>query len=316
MQFLILVLAFVGLAFGQARKPVPAGQYSGWGAYHGGPENLHYSTIGQITPANVSKLKVAWTLDTGDAFEGSEIQCNPLVLNGVIYATSPKLRVMAIDGATGKEIWKVERQEASSWAPPSVVTVGGRKQIIVAASTKVRAYDYQTGKVIWECGGLGSNVIPAPVFYNNTVIVMSGHREPNRMAIKLGRDGDLTGTDAVVWSNTKGNSYTPSPVLHEGKLYFVTDNGILSAINAGTGELYYQERLPGTYSLKASLVAANGNLYVSTEQGDVLVVKMGEKFEVVATNKMADEFFIASPAIADGEMYLRGKNTLYLIRQK
>jgi outer membrane protein assembly factor BamB len=104
--------------------------------------------------------------------------------------------------------------------------------------------------------------------------------------------------------------------LHEGKLYFVTDNGILSAINAGTGEVYYQERLPGTYSLKASLVAANGNLYVSTEQGDVLVVKMGEKFEVVATNRMADEFFIASPAIADGEMYLRGKNTLYLIRQK
>jgi outer membrane protein assembly factor BamB len=221
-----------------------------------------------------------------------------------------------LDKTTGKEIWKVERQEASSWSPPSVVTVGGRKQIIVAASTKVRAYDYQTGKVIWECGGLGSNVIPAPVFYNNTVIVMSGHREPNRMAIKLGRDGDLTGTDAVVWSNTKGNSYTPSPVLHEGKLYFVTDNGILSAINAGTGEVYYQERLPGTYSLKASLVAANGNLYVSTEQGDVLVVKMGEKFEVVATNKMADEFFIASPAIADGEMYLRGKNTLYLIRQK
>lgn len=224
--------------------------------------------------------------------------------------------LLVLDKTTGKEIWKVERQEASSWSPPSVVTVGGRKQIVVAASNKVRAYDYLTGKVIWECAGLGSNVIPAPVFHNNTVIVMSGHREPNRMAIKLGRDGDLTGTDAVVWSNTKGNSYTPSPVLHDGKLYFVTDNGILSAINATTGELYYQERLPGTYSLKASLVAANGNLYVSTEQGDVLVVKMGEKFEVVATNKMTDEFFIATPAIADGEMYLRGKNTLYLIRQK
>jgi outer membrane protein assembly factor BamB len=194
--------------------------------------------------------------------------------------------------------------------------VGGRKQIVVAASKKVRAYDFLTGKLIWECAGLGSNVIPAPVFHNNTVIVMSGHREPNRMAIKLGRDGDLTGTDAVVWQNTKSNSYTPSPVLHNGRLYFVTDNGILSAINATTGELLYTERLPGTYSLKASLVAANGNLYVSTEQGDVLVVKMSDKFELVATNKMTDEFFIATPAIADGEIYLRGKNTLYLIRQK
>ncbi len=219
-----------------------------------------------------------------------------------------------LDKNTGKEIWKVERQEASSWSPPSVVTVGGRKQIVVAATNKVRAYDYQTGKLIWECAGLGSNVIPAPVFHNGTVIVMSGHRDPNRMAIKLGRDGDLTGTDAIVWQNTKGNSYTPSPVLHEGRLYFVTDNGILSAINATTGEQLYQERLPGTYSLKASLVAANGHLYVSTEQGDVLVVKMSDKFEVVATNKMTNEFYIATPAIADGEMYLRGRSTLYLIR--
>ena len=221
-----------------------------------------------------------------------------------------------LDKTTGKEIWKVEREEASSWSPPTVTTVGGRKQIIVAATKKVRAYDYLTGKLIWECAGLGTNVIPAPVIHNNTVIVMSGHREPNRMAIKLGRDGDLTGTDAVVWQNTKGNSYTPSPVLHDGKFYFVTDNGILSAINATTGELFYQERLPGTYSLKASLVAADGKLYVSTEQGDVLVVKLGEKFELLATNKMTDEFYIATPAIADGEMYLRGKNTLYLIRQK
>ena len=224
--------------------------------------------------------------------------------------------LMVLDKNTGKEIWKVEREEASSWSPPTVVEVGGRKQIIVAATNRVRAYDYQTGKPIWQCGGLGTNVIPAPVIHNNTVIVMSGHRDPNRMAIKLGRDGDLTGTDAVVWQNTKGNSYTPSPVLHEGRLYFVTDNGILSAINATTGEQLYQERLPGTYSLKASLVGANGNLYVSTEQGDVLVVKMSDKFELVSTNKMADEFFIATPAIADGDLYLRGKNTLYLIRQK
>ncbi len=224
--------------------------------------------------------------------------------------------LLALDKKTGKEIWKIERDEPSSWAPPAVTVVGGRKQIVVAASKKVRAYDFLTGKLIWECAGLGSNVIPAPVFHNNTVIVMSGHREPNRMAIKLGRDGDLTGTDAVVWQNTKSNSYTPSPVLHNGRLYFVTDNGILSAINATTGELLYTERLPGTYSLKASLVAANGNLYVSTEQGDVLVVKMSDKFELVATNKMTDEFFIATPAIADGEIYLRGKNTLYLIRQK
>ncbi|HEU0122180.1 MAG TPA: PQQ-binding-like beta-propeller repeat protein [Bryobacteraceae bacterium] len=222
--------------------------------------------------------------------------------------------LLALDKTTGKEIWKVEREEPSSWSPPAVTEVAGKKQIIIAASNKVRAYDYETGKVIWQCGGLGTNVIPAPVIYNDTVIVMSGHRDPNRMAIKLGRTGDLTGTDAIVWQNTKGNSYTASPVLHDGAFYFVTDNGILSSLDAATGELHYQVRLPGTYSLKASPVAANGNLYISTEQGDVVVVKMGKTFEVVATNKMDDEFFIATPAIAGGELFLRGRNTLYCIR--
>jgi quinoprotein glucose dehydrogenase len=161
MQFLILVLAFVGLAFGQARKPVPAGQYSGWGAYHGGPENLHYSTIGQITPANVSKLKVAWTLDTGDAFEGSEIQCNPLVLNGVIYATSPKLRVMAIDGATGKELWSFNPYEGAPvrnkqrnrglmhW------TDGKQSRLYVAAQYKLYSLDLKTGRPDGAFGGQG-----------------------------------------------------------------------------------------------------------------------------------------------------------------
>ncbi len=223
--------------------------------------------------------------------------------------------LLVLDKKTGKEIWKVERDEPSSWSPPAVTTVAGRKQIIVAATNKVRAYDYETGKLIWQCGGLGTNVIPAPIFHNNSVIVMSGHRDPNRMAIKLGRDGDLTGTDAVLWQNTKGNSYTPSPVLHDGRLFFVTDNGILSAIDASSGAQLYQERLPGTYSLKSSLVAANGNLYISTEQGDILVVKMGDKFEVVSVNKMGDEFFIATPAIADGEIYIRGRNTLYCVRK-
>ncbi|MBL8242302.1 MAG: PQQ-binding-like beta-propeller repeat protein [Bryobacterales bacterium] len=221
--------------------------------------------------------------------------------------------LLVLDKTTGKDILKIERDEVSSWSPPTVTTVGGRKQIIIAASAKVRAYDYETGKQIWQCAGLGTNVIPAPVIHNNTVIVMSGHRDPNRMAIKLGRDGDLTGTDAIVWQNTKGNSYTPSPVLFEGRLYFATDNGILNCINATTGELIYQERLPGTYALKASLVGANGNLYISTEQGDILVVKMSDKFELVANNKMGDEFFIATPAIADGVIYIRGRNTLYCV---
>jgi outer membrane protein assembly factor BamB len=223
--------------------------------------------------------------------------------------------LVALDKSNGKELWRVARDEQSSWSPPFVVEHAGRKQVILAASNKVRAYDLASGKVIWECGGLGSNVIPAPVTQNGVVYVMSGHRNPNLMAIQLGRDGDLTGT--ILWSNQRGNSYTPSPVLADGKLYFISDSGMLSCLNAATGEPYYlQQRLPKPYSFKASPVAVNGKLYLSTENGDIVVVKMGEKFEVLATNSMGDQMFIASPAVAGGSLYLRGPDTLYCVRRQ
>jgi outer membrane protein assembly factor BamB len=137
------------------------------------------------------------------------------------------------------------------------------------------------------------------------------------MAIKLGKEGDLTNSDAIVWSQTRGLAYTASPVLHENKLYVVTDNGMISAFNAVTGEPFYaQVRLPGSYNLKASPVAANGKLYLATENEDVVVLKLGEKFEMVATNKLTDQVFIATPVIADGEIFLRGQNTLFCISEK
>jgi outer membrane protein assembly factor BamB len=120
----------------------------------------------------------------------------------------------------------------------------------------------------------------------------------------------------VVWTNNRGNSYTASPVLHDNKLYFVSDNGLLTCLNATTGEPFYrQERLPKAYSLKASPVGANGKLYIATEDGDVVVVKMGESFEVLGTNTLEGQFFVSTPAVSDGELFLRGQNTLFCIRQ-
>jgi outer membrane protein assembly factor BamB len=224
--------------------------------------------------------------------------------------------LLALDRNTGKEIWRVPRAEESSWSQPLMLTHNGRKQLVISATNKIRAYDPATGKVVWECGGLGSNVIPAPVAAGGVVYAMSGHRDPNALAIRLGREGDLTGTDAVVWTNNKGNSYTGSPVLHDNKLYFVSDNGLLSCLNFLTGEPYYrQQRLPQPYNFKASPVGANGKLYLSTESGDVVVVKMGETYEVLATNTLKDQSFIATPAIAGGSLYLRSQEALYCIRQ-
>ena len=225
--------------------------------------------------------------------------------------------IVALDKRNGKELWRAARDERSSWSTPLAIEHGGRTEIVVSATNKVRSYDPQTGKVLWESSGLGANAIPVPVYQNGVVYVMSGYRDPKLMAIKLGRQGDLSGSDAIVWSHTRGLSYTASPVLYDNKLYVVTDNGMISAFNATTGEPFYaQTRLPKSYNLKASPVGANGKIYIATEDGDVVVLKMGEKFEMIATNHLTDQIFIATPVIAAGELYLRGQNTLFCISDK
>lgn len=225
--------------------------------------------------------------------------------------------IVALDKNNGKELWRQSREEESSWSAPLVIEHGGRMQVVVSATARVKSYDIETGEELWECGGLGLNTIPAPVYDGENVYVMSGYRDKNMFAVKLdGAQGDLTGTDNVLWRNDRGNSYTPSPVLHDGILYFTADNGMISAMNAKTGEPYYiQQRLPNPTKLKSSPVAAGDYLYQATEDGDVVVVKLGKDYAVESVNHFDDEFFIATPAIADGKIYLRGVNTLYAIGQ-
>jgi outer membrane protein assembly factor BamB len=218
------------------------------------------------------------------------------------------------DAATGKDIWRIPRNEGSSWSTPLVVEHQGRKQVVVTATPKVMAYDLETGKLVWEATGIGLNPIPMPVQHGDIVYVMSGYRDPKLMAIRLGRTGDLTGTDAIVWEATRGLSYTPSPVLHDNILYLLTDNGQLSALNATTGEPYYlQQRLPKPYNFKASPIAVNGKLYLASEEGDVVVVRLGQKYEVLATNTLTDQSFIATPVPAAGDLYLRSRTHLFRI---
>lgn len=223
--------------------------------------------------------------------------------------------LVALDKSTGKEQWRTPRQGRTNWSGAYITTVNGRKQVIVSASAEAAGYELETGKLLWKASGLGQNTIPSPIAADGMVFVMSGFRNPNLMAIRLGREGDLTGTDAILWQNQRGNSYSASPVLHEGKLYVLTDSGMLSVFDAKTGTPHYQQqRLPKPYNFKASPVGANGKLYLASEEGDVIVVRMGETFEVLSTNTLKDQVFISSPAIADGEIFLRGQNTLFCIR--
>jgi outer membrane protein assembly factor BamB len=222
--------------------------------------------------------------------------------------------VVALNAADGKEIWRAPRQENSSWSTPLVVEHAGRRQLVVTADTKVKAYDVETGKVIWEVAGLGTNPIPQPIQFRDTVLVMSGYRNPRLMAVRLGRSGDLTGTDAIVWETTRGTSYTASPALHDGILYIIADNGMMSAFDAATGQPHYlQTRLPKPYNFKASPLVVNDRVYLATEEGDVVVVRAGKTFEVLATNTLADQSFIASPIVVGNDMFLRSRTHLFRI---
>lgn len=223
--------------------------------------------------------------------------------------------IVVLDKNNGEELWRAERDELSSWPQPIVVEYDGQKQLVTSA-TRVRSYDLESGDLIWEAGGLGGNAIPAVINVDNEmVIAMTGWRGANLLAIRLGGKGDITDdTDYIKWTNQRGNSYTASPVLHDGILYFVTDRGMISAFDAVSGEVHYsQQRLPGAYSFKSSPVAANGKLYLASEQGDVIVLKMGTGYEVLAVNKMGDEMFVSSPIIHNGNLYLRSEDDLFCI---
>lgn len=223
--------------------------------------------------------------------------------------------IVALDKMTGKELWRKDRDEVTSWSTPFIVAHKGKHQVIVSASAQTKSYDLETGKVIWECAGLGTNVIPTPVYANGIVYVMSGHRRPALQAIVLDKaKGDITGTDAILWSLSNDTPYVSSPLLYGDRLYFMKDrNGILSCYNAKTGEaLYGPLRLEGMRRVYASLVGVNDRVYISDLGGTTLVIKNGDAFEVLASNVL-DEGMAASPVVIGDTLYLRGESHLYCI---
>ncbi len=226
--------------------------------------------------------------------------------------------IVALDKMTGEERWRVARDERTTWSTPLVIEDEGQARVVVSATNRVRAYDIKTGDVVWEAGGLGPNCIPTPIEHAGLVFVMSGYREAAGMAIRYGgAKGDISDSDRVVWRLEKGTSYVPSPVLHDGKLYILSRfNGLLSSYDMKTGAPQYAEpqRLEGLGSIYASLVAAGNRIYVLDRDGQAVVFRAGEKFEVLASNKL-DDVFDASPAIAGDALYLRGHTHLYCLAE-
>lgn len=225
--------------------------------------------------------------------------------------------IVAFDKDTGKELWRQPRSEDTTWATPLIVQHEGKAQVVTSATKKIRSYDLETGKQLWECGGMTANVIPSPVAGNDMVYPISGFRGNALLAIKLGRTGDLTDSDAIVWKRTKNTPYVPSPLLYGDRLYFFSNNsGILSCDDAKTGKTLFDaerlEALPGVY---ASPVGADNKIYLVGRNGTSVVIKKADKLEVLSTNKLDDKFD-SSPAIAGKQLFLRGHEYLYSIAEK
>jgi len=267
------------------------------------------------------KGNVKWEKDLGDMTikngfgEGSSpaLDGDRLV---VIWDHEGESFIVALDKKTGKELWRTPRDEKTTWTTPLIVEHAGKKQVVTAATTKVRSYDLADGKLLWEGPGLTPNSIPSPVHADGVVYVMSGFRGNALYAIRLAEaKGDITAAPgAFVWKYDRDTPYVPSPLLYGDELYFLkSNNGILSVFNAKTGEkLYGEQRLEGVPNVYASPVGAAGRIYIAGREGGVAVIARGPQFKLLATNQL-DDGFDASPVVVGNELYLRGKKHLYRI---
>ena len=265
---------------------------------------------------------VKWEKDIGTMYkrntfgEGSSpvLHGNTLV---IVQDHEGNSFITALDKRTGEVLWKTDREERTTWFSPIVVESGGKVQVITAGTNRVRSYDLETGKLLWNGDGLTANSIPSPVAADGFVYLMSGFRGSELRAVHLAdATGDITGSDAIVWEHNRDTPYVPSPLLYGDTLYFLkSNNGVLSAFDVKTGKANYgPERLQGVSGVYSSIVGAGNRVYIAGRNGVVNVIQHGPEFTILAENAL-DDSFNASPAIVGSELYLRGSGHLYCIAE-
>ncbi|HEY7497744.1 MAG TPA: PQQ-binding-like beta-propeller repeat protein, partial [Vicinamibacterales bacterium] len=229
--------------------------------------------------------------------------------------------VLAADAATGKTVWKTVRQELPSWGTPTIYeSPGGGAELVTNASNFVRGYDPDTGRERWRLSRSSKITAPTPIVSKDLVIVASG-RAPERpiFAIRPGGEGDITPAAGqtsggnVRWSKTGRGSYMPTPLIYGGILYVLGNAGLFDAYDLETGEEIYRQRIEhGGSGFSASPVAADGKIYLSSEDGDIFVVRSGRTFELLAKNPMGEPL-MATPALVGRTMFVRGQKHLFAI---
>jgi outer membrane protein assembly factor BamB len=322
-------------------------------AHEGEPLDQRHikSTYANATPATDGRIVVAWfgsqgvhaydvngrflwkvdlgRLDLGaydiPTYEWGPAS-SPIIWNGLVILqcdTQNDSFLLALDAATGKTVWKTDRDELPSWGTPTVATTESGPQLVVNASNFIRGYDPRTGKELWRLGRSSKITAPTPIFGDGVFVVVSG-RGPERpiFVVRPSARGDLTlpdgksSSDTIVWSRTGRGSYMPTPLIYNGILYVLSNNGLFDAYNLRTGEEVYRQRLTLVGSgFSASPVAADGKIYLSNEDGEMIIIAAGDRFSQIATNSVG-ELLMATPALSEGVMYVRSSMSLLAIGRK
>ena len=251
---------------------------------------------------------------------------SPILWNGLVIVqcdTQADSFLVALDAATGKTVWKTDRQELPSWGTPTVVTTAAGPELVTNASNFVRGYDPRTGKERRRLARSSKISAPTPFAADGLVVITSG-RAPERpvFVVRPGATGDITpageatSSAGVVWSRTGRGSYMPTPIAHAGILYVLGNAGVFDAYDLKTGEEIYRQRVPHPGSgFSASPVIADGKIYVSGEDGDVIVLAAGREFKHLATNPIG-ELLMATPALSNGVMFVRSAQSVIAIGRK
>ena len=255
---------------------------------------------------------------------------SPVVHEGkvfVVHDNDGKAFAAAIDARTGKQLWRVDRDlpagmMTSGWSTPFVWKHEGRTELIVIGRSHAVSYAPETGKELWRLGGLTGQSTPTPVAADGLLYLATGSQgESNRpvFAVRPGASGNITlakgqeSNEFVAWFHPRASAYTSSPLVYRGRMYVVNDNGILTVFDSKTGKEIYKARAGGTgNTFSASPWAADGKVYLLSEDGHTFVIEAGDKYVELAKNSM-DEMSFASPALAPNTLFMRTQTRLYRI---
>ncbi len=252
-----------------------------------------------------------------------EFGSSPVIDDGLVIVQADVQKnafLAAFDITSGKSVWRTARKDVPTWGSPTIHYVGGQTQVLVNGWHHAGAYDFKTGKEIWKLDGGGDIPVPTPIVGNGLIFITNSHgpgspvyaiRETATGDISL-KDGETSNTH-IAWSSSRDGGYLITPVLYRDLLYVCRNNGVFSTFDAKTGERVYQQRLgDGTTAFTASLVAADGKVYFTSEDGDVFVVSAGRTFTLLATNPLG-EVSLPTPAISEGVIYFRTSKSLIAI---